>query len=71
MSEPSLCSGELELEPFFALPSSASASGSAASDTEDPEVGDLCVRSRGAEERGMFIGADLGITSGRTGSSPE
>lgn len=29
------------------------------------------VRSRGAEERGMFIGADLGITSGRTGSSPE
>ena len=29
------------------------------------------VRSRGAEERGMFMGADLGITSGRTGSSPE
>ena len=29
------------------------------------------VKSRGAEEKGMFMGADLGITSGRTGSSPE
>ena len=29
------------------------------------------VRSRGAEEKGMFMGADLGIKSGRTGSSPE
>ena len=29
------------------------------------------VRSRGAEEKGMFMGADLGITSGRMGSSPE
>ena len=26
------------------------------------------VKSRGAEEKGMFMGADLGITSGRTGS---
>ena len=30
------------------------------------------VRSRGAEGgKGRFMGADLGITSGRTGSSPE
>lgn len=29
------------------------------------------VRSRGAPEKGTFMGADLGITSGRTGSRVE
>ena len=29
------------------------------------------VKSSGAEGKGMFMGADLGITSGRTGSSSE
>ena len=28
------------------------------------------VRSRGAPEKGIFIGADFGMTSGLTGSSP-
>ena len=28
------------------------------------------VRSRGVVEKGIFIGADLGMTSGLTGSSP-